>query len=42
MLAIAAFGLLLLLFLIIAPFYLARSELYLLVEISCPKALRDC
>src|SRR3979411_745152 len=29
----AAFGLLLLLFLITAPFYMGRSELYLLVEI---------
>jgi len=35
----AAFGLLLLLFLIIAPFYLGRSELYLLVEIFSYLAL---
>src|SRR5258708_13276047 len=35
----AAFGLLLLLFLFIAPFYLGRSELYLLVEIFSYLAL---
>src|SRR5258707_10550096 len=35
----AAFGLLLLFFLITAPFYLARSELYLLVEIFSYLAL---
>jgi branched-chain amino acid transport system permease protein len=35
----AAFGLLLLFFLITAPFYLGRSELYLLVEIFSYLAL---
>src|SRR5260221_6849541 len=35
----AAFGLLLLFFLIIAPFYLERSELYLLVELFSYLAL---